>query len=72
MVATVHLQKARLTGGILSLIPRAIKKFPDQMIVANAAYTNPIHCICFKLMLTYFFYFVQNKHNIFNLIVVTL
>ena len=37
MTATTHLQKARLMGGILSLRPRAMIKFPDQIAVAPIA-----------------------------------
>ncbi len=37
MTATTHRQKARLTGGILSLRPRAMIKLPDQIAVAPMA-----------------------------------
>jgi len=37
ITATNQRQKARLIGGMLSLRPRAIIKFPDQMAVAPKA-----------------------------------
>lgn len=37
IMATTHLQKARLVGGMVSLRPRAIMKLPDQIAVAARA-----------------------------------
>ncbi len=37
ITATTHLQKARLIGGMFSLRPRAMIKFPDQIAVAPMA-----------------------------------
>ncbi|GAX61171.1 eukaryotic-type DNA primase, catalytic subunit [Candidatus Scalindua japonica] len=34
ITATVHLQKAKLIGGMLSLRPRAMIKLPDHIAVA--------------------------------------
>jgi hypothetical protein len=39
--ATIHLQKARLIGGMLSFKPRAIMKFTDQIAFAPMANRLP-------------------------------
>ena len=50
ITATTQRQKAKLTGGILSLSPRAMIKLPDQIAVAVTANKYPIKTCLFFIL----------------------